>query len=69
MKKEIKAHDVKKVRELTDTLLTAKDRDTRRAATSALYALGYPVRSVAEVMDLNREAIRLSEIDGFLKKW
>jgi len=69
MKKEIKAHDIKKVMELTDALLNSKNRDTRRAATSALYALGYPVRTVAEVMDLNREAIRLSEIDGSLKKW
>ena len=68
MKKEIKAHDVKKVRELTDALLIAKDRDTRRAATSALYALGYPVRTVAEVLDLNREAIRLSSLDSSLKK-
>ena len=64
MKKEIKARDVKKVRELTDALLIAKDRDIRRAATSALYALGYPVRTVAEVLDLNREAIRLSSLDS-----
>ena len=64
MKKEIKAHDVKKVMELTDALLNSKNRDTRRAATNALYALGYPVRTVAEVLDLNREAIRLSSLDS-----
>ena len=64
MKKEIKQADVKKIVKLTDALLIAKDRDIRRAATSALYALGYPVRTVAEVLDLNREAIRLSSLDS-----
>ena len=68
MKKEIKAHDIKKVMELTDALLNSKNRDTRRMATTVLYEMGYPARTVAEVMDLNREAIRLSEIDGSLKK-
>ena len=54
--------------ELTDALLNSKNRDTRRMATTVLYEMGYPVRTVAEVMDLNREAIRLSEIDGSFKK-
>jgi len=55
--RELKKEDAKAVRKLTDILLISQDKALKRGATTELHKMGYPVRTVAEVLDLNRAAI------------